>query len=56
MQPGDTAEPFATEPRFLELWQFLEQLNRADIQSIDAARPFDAVYHDVRQRLISSSP
>jgi predicted kinase len=54
--PGDAAEPFATEPRFLELWQFLEQLNRPDIQSIDAARPFDAVYHDVRQRLISSSP
>jgi predicted kinase len=53
---GDAAELFATEPRFLELWQFLEQLDRPDIQSIDAARPFDTVYHDVRQRLISSSP
>lgn len=44
---ADAAERFEIEPRFFELWQFIEQLDRPDIQSIDAARPFDAVYNDV---------
>jgi predicted kinase len=36
------------EPRFSEMWQFFEQLNRPDIHIIDAARPLDEVYQDVR--------
>jgi predicted kinase len=42
---------FEIEPRFFELWQFIEQLDRSDIKSIDAAQPFDAVYDAVRQRI-----
>jgi predicted kinase len=44
---ADAAERFEIEPRFSELWQFIEQLDRPDIQSVDAARPFEAVYNDV---------
>jgi predicted kinase len=43
------------EPRFLEMWQFLEQLNRPDIHSIDAARPLDQVYADVWRYLMQSA-
>jgi predicted kinase len=49
---ADPAEQFETEPRFFELWQFIERLDRPDIASVDAARAFEAVYHDVRQRIM----
>jgi predicted kinase len=48
---ADIAERFEIEPRFFELWQFIERLDRPDIKSIDAARPFDTVYDSVRQRI-----
>jgi predicted kinase len=48
----DPVEQFEVEPRFFALWQFLEQLDHPDIESVDAARAFDTVYHEVRQRIM----
>ncbi len=47
----DAVEVFQTGERFLKLWNFLDQLDRPDILSINAARSFEAVYHDVKQRI-----
>jgi predicted kinase len=45
---------YTTEHKLLSIWEFLERLDRPDVHSVDAARPQDEVYEDIKQILIRS--
>ncbi len=47
----DPPELFATDPKLLGIWDFLEQLDRPDVHVVDAARPEDVVYGEVLQHV-----
>ncbi len=44
----DPPELYLTEPRILRIWEFLVRLNRPGIRFVDAGRPHDEVYGEVR--------
>jgi adenylate kinase family enzyme len=44
-------EIYTTTPHILNVWSFLERLNRPDTYVIDAGRPLDEVYADIAQYL-----
>lgn len=52
--PGvyDPPELFATDPKLLAVWNFLERLNRPDVHVVDAARTLDVVYGDFKQYVL----
>ncbi len=51
-EPTTSAPPELYDgPRFVNVWTFLEQLDRPDVYSVDAARPEDHVYADVKRHL-----
>lgn len=45
----DPPELYLTEPKILRIWEFLGGLNRPNIHFVDADRPQDEVYEDVRK-------
>lgn len=45
----DPPEVYTTEPKILNTWEFLAHLDRPDVHLIDANRPHDKVYEDVRE-------
>jgi predicted kinase len=49
--PGYYAPPefFEAEPRNRSIWEYLVRLDRSDIHWVDAARPYDEVYEEVRE-------
>jgi predicted kinase len=40
---------YTTVPHIVGVWTFLEQLDRPDVYVVNAARPDDAVYADIKQ-------
>ena len=42
---------YTTEPKILKIGELLDQLDRHDIDAVDAARPEDEVYEDIKQYL-----
>jgi predicted kinase len=46
------AETIMAEPRHVRKWAFVETLDRSDIYFVDADRPKDAVYEEVRRYLL----
>jgi predicted kinase len=45
----DPPEVYTTEPKILGTWEFLTHLDRPDIHFIDADRPHEETYEDVRK-------
>ena len=45
----DPPELYVTEPKMRGIWEFLLRLERPDIHFVDADRPRDEVYDEVRQ-------
>lgn len=48
----DPPELFATDPKLVAVWDFLERLDRPDVNVIDAARTLDVVYGDFKQYVL----
>lgn len=46
------AEAIMAEPRHIRKWEFVETLDRSDVHFVDADRPKDAVYEEVRRYLL----
>lgn len=44
-------EVYMTTPHILGVWKFLEHLDRPDLYVVDAARPADEVYADIKHYL-----
>jgi predicted kinase len=52
----DAPEAYATEPNHVAIREFLDRLDRPNVTFVDAARPPDEVYQDVRARLADRWP
>jgi predicted kinase len=48
---SDPPETYTTTPHILDVWRFLDRLDRPDVTVIDAARSEDEVYDAIRQRI-----
>jgi predicted kinase len=44
----DPPEVYAAEPKHLDTWKFLARLDRTDVHFVDADRPHDETYEDVK--------
>jgi len=53
---SDLVEQYITVPHILDVWTFLEELDRPDIVSIDAAQPLENVYTDIVYILMQHLP
>ena len=49
----DPPELYLTEPKILRIWDFLGELNRPNIHFVDADRPHNEVYEDVREYILT---
>ena len=49
----DAPERFTSDPAILNVWAFLDRLDRSDVYVVDAARGMDEVYSDIEQYVIS---
>jgi predicted kinase len=47
------AEAIMTEPRHVRKWEFVETLDRPDVHIVDADRPVDKVYEEIRRYLLT---
>lgn len=47
------AEAIMAEPRHVRKWHFVESLDRPEVHFVDADRPRDAVYEEVRRYLLT---
>ena len=47
----DPPEPYTLSPQLLQVWDYLERLDRPDAHFVDAARSQDEVYEDVKRYL-----
>ena len=45
----DPPELYLTEPKIRGIWEFLSRLDRPDVLFVDADRPHDDIYREVRQ-------
>ena len=45
----DPPELYMTEPKILRIWEFLVRLNRPNIHFVDAGRPHNEVYEEVKE-------
>lgn len=48
-------EVYTTTPHIVNVWSFLEQLNRPDVHVVDAGRPLGEVYADITHYLAQQS-
>jgi thymidylate kinase len=49
----DPPEVYTTEPKILEIWEFLARLDRPDIYFVDADRPYDETYEYVKTYIVA---